>query len=222
MASEREELLIRARSVAQHSIAAQPMTPKEAQEWSQTHAMVIRRSGDLHRVVLDRLDDIREHIERGELSDRAIYHGRDESDFQIHIARELDRWKNVHGYVISREEEVDRKKMPDIRVAHSACNGHPVSIEIKIYENWSFPELQDALRRQLVGQYLRAYKSRHGILLLWSRPANAKKAQPGRKRVEGKMIGFREVVARLQAEADMLVRERSDIDALSVVGIDYH
>jgi hypothetical protein len=224
MASEREELLIRARSVAQHSIAALPMTPKEAQEWSQTHAMVIRSSGDLYRAVIDRLDDIREHIETGELSDRAIYHGRHESDFQKHIARELDHWKNVHGYVISREEEVDREKIPDIRVAHSACNGHPVSIEIKVYENWSFPALQDALHRQLVGQYLRADKSRHGILLLCSRPAKAKKAGPGpgRKRVDGKMIGFREVVARLQVEANMLVRERSDIDALSVVGIDYH
>jgi hypothetical protein len=231
MVAFRDVLLTHARRSPQRSAMALPMTPKEALEWSRHHAVPVRTTDDLYRVVLDRLDDISLDIQSGEFSERARFDAQDEAAFQVHLAGRLDSSRHVHRYEISREVEVDREKMPDIRVSHSACPGHPVSVEIKVFENWTFAELQDALHRQLVGQYLRPHRSRHGILVLCSRPKakhDAKKPRkkaerkPSRKRIKGKMRSFNEVVQMLRDEALALVASRPDIDALDVVGIDFH
>ncbi len=230
MTDHRDVLLHHARAGIQHSIQAMPMIPGEALEWAQNHAVPVRNADDLHRVALDRLDDIRMEVEGGEFSERDLFHAQDEDAFQKHIARALEFHQTVHHYVVSREEEGDREKEPDVRVSHSACAGHPVSIEIKIAENWSFAQLRDALYKQLVGQYLRPHKSRHGILLLCSRPEakrdkkKVKQATMKRKQwnVRGEMLGFGEIVRMLQHEARSLVSMRGDIDALDVFGIDFH
>ena len=39
-------------------------------------------------------------------------------------------------------------------------------IEVKIAENWTVEELEEALTDQLCGQYLRSADARHGILLI--------------------------------------------------------
>lgn len=44
--------------------------------------------------------------------------------------------------------------------------GAVVGIEVKIADNWSVAQLEEALERQLAGQYLRDARSRHGVLLL--------------------------------------------------------
>ncbi|NJK30956.1 MAG: hypothetical protein HC927_00330 [Deltaproteobacteria bacterium] len=230
MMAYRDVLLVHARRSPQRSPVALPMTPKEALEWGRSHAVPIRTADDLHRVVLDRLDDISEDIGRGEFSERERFHGQDEAAFQFHLAARLDSSKHIHCYEVSREVEVDRGKMPDIRVGHSACPGRPVSLEIKVAENWTFPQLQEALNEQLVGQYLRPQKSRHGILILCSRPEikqgkNTKKAvKPKRKQwmVKGKMRSFDDILQMLRDEAVALVTMTTDIDSLDVVGIDYH
>ena len=41
-----------------------------------------------------------------------------------------------------------------------------VSVEIKDTKSWLLKDLEDALRDQLCGQYLRDKSHRHGILLL--------------------------------------------------------
>lgn len=61
---------------------------------------------------------------------------------------------------------MDRLKKPDIRL-HVARPPAVVGIEIKIADSWRMPQLEAALERQLVGQYLRDARSRHGVLLLF-------------------------------------------------------
>lgn len=230
MADYRDVLLVHARRSPQRSAAALPMTPNEALEWCRSHAVPIRTADDLHRVVLDRLDDISEDIGSGEFSERERFHAQDEAAFQVHLAARLDSSKEIHRYEVSREVEVDRKKMPDIRISHSACPGRPVSIEIKVAENWTFAKLQEALHDQLVGQYLRPQKSRHGILILCSRPAakqdkKSKKATVPKRhqwKVKGKWQSFDDILQMLRDEAAALVVTRPDVEALDVVGIDYH
>jgi len=230
MADYKDVLLHHARHSPQRSVAALPMSPGEAFEWSRSHAVPIRTADDLHRVVLDRLDDISEDIARGEFSERERFHAQDEKAFQIYLARRLDSDREVHRYEISREVEVDREKMPDIRVSHSACPGRPVSVELKVAENCTFTQLQDALHKQLVGQYLRPQKSRNGVLVLCSRP----KSKPGKKRkkapktqrkrwkIKGNLHSFDEILQMLQEEACTLVATQTDIDALEVVSVDFH
>jgi len=215
MNRHRDILLRHVRHSPQRSLQALPMTPVESMNWSRTHAAPVRSADDLHRVALDRLDDVREHVERGESSSRALFEQADEKKFQPWFMEQLEL-RNRYGYTVHREEEADRKKMPDIRLAHSACPNHPTSIEIKVAENWTGPDLRKALFEQLVRRYMRASKSRHGILLLCSR-GNTKKWKLG-----GKRLSFSETLKFLQLEADALLAEQDDIDALTVVDIDFH
>ncbi|MEX1369129.1 MAG: hypothetical protein AB1Z98_38735 [Nannocystaceae bacterium] len=214
MSDNRDILLRHARHGPQRSPQALPMTPKEALDWSQSHAIPIRTADDLHRVALDRLDDIKEHVERGESSVRTLFELADEKKFQPWFMDQLEI-RNRHSYTVHREEEADRKKMPDIRIAHSACPNHPVSIEIKVAENWTGPKLRHALVDQLIGRYMRGEKSRHGVLLLCSRGKKRK------WRLGGKIRDFSDSLTFLQSEADAFAAKDDDIDALNVVGIDF-
>jgi hypothetical protein len=83
------------------------------------------------------------------------------------------------------------------------------------------------LRDQIIGQYLRNLESRHGILLLCSRPdatPKNKTQQATRKRweIKGARQDFAVLVASLRSEAAKLVTAMDEIDRLDVVGIDYH
>ena len=218
MADYRDVLLKHARQTPQLSVLARVMTPSEAIEWSLNHAMPVRTPLELYRVALDRLDDIKEDVERGESSTRELFTAADEKKFQPWFKQQLEQLEARHrqGYTVHREEEVDRRKLPDLRLYHSACGEHPVSIEIKVAENWTGRELIEALEDQLVGRYLRAAKSRHGILLLCSRGQRKKWRLGGKNR---ELVGAREF---LQAEADAIVHGSPEIDALLVVTIDFH
>ena len=55
-------------------------------------------------------------------------------------------------------------------------------MEIKVAESWSLNQLEDALKVQLVGGYLRDRHNRHGILLLVRQKARPRgwRAAPAR------------------------------------------
>ena len=94
-----------------------------------------------------------------------------------------------------------------------------MSIEIKIAESWSLNQLIEALQDQLVGQYLSQVNSRYGVLLLCSM---------GTPRVEGwknddhQLGNFADLVEYLDTLAKDIAKQRADIAALSVLGIDFH
>jgi hypothetical protein len=215
MADYRDLLLKHAQQAPQRSTEARPMTPAQAIEWDRNHAMPVQTANDLHGVALDRLDDIKQDVELGESSVRDLFASADEKKFQPWFKAQFET-RNRHGYTVHREEEADRKKMPDIRLAHSVCADHPVSIELKVAEEWTGPQLYGALVDQLVGKYMRAAKSRHGILLLCSR-GKRKRYQLG-----GTRMSLDEAREYLQAEADTLVQRSADIDGLAVVVVDFH
>ncbi len=192
-----------------------PMTCSEAIDWCKNLGRVVQSPDDLHQVALDRLDEIKDHIETGESNTRELFASADEKKFQPWLMNQLEL-RNKHEYTVHREEEGDRKKLPDLRLYHSTVANHPVSIEVKVAENWTGPQLEHALEDQLVRRYLRAAKSRHGILLLCSR-GKRKKWQLGQKNRD--LSGARTF---LQRKADALVSNSSDIDGLDVVTIDFH
>ena len=213
---QRNILLNQARlCLSKHSLQSKPMSLEEALEWSRNGVILIRNSDDLFRVVLDRLDDIRESVERDEFSYRQLFQEASEDLFQKWIADQLQS-EDKHGCSYTREEEAAEEKKPDIRVHHSNCAGTPVSIEIKVAENWNSRDLKEALHRQLVDLYLRKQKSRHGVLLLCSRGERKK----GRK--DPVCQNFSVLIDTLQCEADQRRSQSPDIDGLQVIGIDFH
>jgi hypothetical protein len=218
MAKYRDWFLHKAEQAAGRADSIAPMSPDQALEWGHEHVSIIRSSDDLFRVACDRLDDIRLEMEQGDFTYRELFNqpGKEvqEPHAQKWLVSELRR-RAQGRYSTTPEEEIDRKERPDIRLYHPECSG-PVSIEVKIYEKWTYQQLAYALENQLVGKYLRAATSNHGIFLLCAMGA------PVRKKTNGRFVSFAEVQAALAKEAERIIRERADAVALRVVGIDFH
>ena len=83
---------------------------------------------------------------------------------QRNLAREI-RQRGNGVYNVTREEEVADKKHPDIRLS-VANRDLKAAIELKIADNWTLANLEQALWSQLAGQYLRHSNCTAGCLLL--------------------------------------------------------
>ena len=112
----------------------------------------------------------------------------------------------------------DRREETDIRLHNPAAG--LVTIEIKPVDRgtgrYSIRELVSALENQLVGQYLRAAGSCHGILviaMLEQRPWNPRDGTG--------TIDFVELIERLNARAQEIAQTNHRVEALRVFGIDF-
>jgi hypothetical protein len=169
---------------------------------------------DLFQLALGRLETIRQGVECGPYSERELFlEGMEERKLQIWLAaRLLDTPGRRFG--VSREDEVDVQKEPDIHLHHPVGK---VCIEIKPLDarRYTANELIEALRDQLVGQYLGGLNSRHGILVLfllkertWQLPENGRASFP-------ELLEFMENKAK-----EILADTSSSIDNLKIFGID--
>ena len=118
---------------------------------------------------------------------------------------------------VMREDEVADAKQPDIRLATVGGIDQRVVLEVKIADKgWSLVDLEDALRKQLVGQYLRHANCRGGCLLL---------THHGRKKYwmhadTKKRLTFSEVVGILREKARALEQEHKHRISVEVFGLD--
>jgi hypothetical protein len=174
-----------------------------------------RSEAQLFKQVLARLEEIRTGVEDGPFSDRDVLRlGTSESHLQRWLAARLRDTPN-RRCSIHREEEVDRNKVTDIQLS---CRYGNVCIEIKALDatrSYSANSLADALRTQIVDQYLKGYNSVHGILVLfrldeksWDIPGG-EKSRP-----------FGELVQYLQCQAAAIKNASPGVRELLVVCID--
>jgi hypothetical protein len=213
MAGQREWLLTMADNLAGVSLG--PLAIEDAVRLA-TRGFAPRTSRELFNVVLDRLDDIRLELERGDFSARELFtqptKPTREEPVQKWLADRLKETSRGH-YTVHREEEVDNKKKPDLRLHNPGCGG-PTGIEIKVADRWQFTELESALTQQLAGQYLAAAASNFGALLLF---------YVGKKRrwkdANGNELTFEEVVGRLGLLAEKTV-DGKQVQGLRVVALD--
>ena len=195
-----------------------PRSPQDVAAFGAGGEMDPKTGDELYEIALDRLDDIREDIETGDFSDRHLFFPRmPEKDIQIWLSGRLHR-ESGGMYSVTREEEIDLSQKTDIRLHHPAAGC--VTIEIKPVESgsgrYSFNQLVAALQGQLVGQYMRAANSRHGILVVamlaerhWNAPAG------------GGRLRFAEVIDRFNAIAVEIVQSDRDVEKLCVIGINF-
>ncbi len=121
-------------------------------------------------------------------------------------------------YSVVREEEVDRLEETDIRLRNPAAG--LVTIEVKPVERgtgrYSFRELVSALENQLVGQYLRAAGSCHGILVIAMLEQRTWRPRDGTGPID-----FIELIERLNARAQAIAETDDRVESLRVIGIDF-
>ncbi len=134
---------------------------------------------------------------------------------QRYLAGKLhDKANGAYAAVEREPEDADRKK-PDIRL--SAVQGdQQVAIEVKLAENWSINNFRQALRNQLVGQYLRHESCKAGCLLLTCNSRKKYWKHPETK----KQVYFQELIKLLQTEAKVIEQEKNHEIRLAVFGLD--
>ena len=142
------------------------LDPKGISHLGDVYCRPPRSEDDLFQITLARLEVIKKGIEQGPFSDRVLFsNGMSESMLQIWLAARLLDTPNRH-FSVSREDEVDHRKKPDIHLHHQVGK---VCIEIKPADErrYSAKEFRQQLIDQLVGQYMGGLNSRHGILVLF-------------------------------------------------------
>ncbi len=214
LGSSRDFLLDAARERAELDAECPPWSVSDVLDFERNYETDPKTTNELLAIVTRRIEAIRQAIEQGDFSERGLFNAQtDEVLFQKWMAQRL-REVARDRYTVSREEEVDRFKKPDIRVRRPGLG--TICIEAKCAHKWSYNELLNALSDQLARKYLKDVASRHGILLL----ANMEKGHTWKPGPKSK-LGFLQVVTSLSEVARDLARQREDIDELSVIGIDF-
>jgi hypothetical protein len=173
-----------------------------------------RNEAQLYDQALARLEEVRTSIEEGPFSERVLFRpGIPEKHLQLWLAAKYQDTQNLR-FSVHREEEVDDDKRTDIQLA---CATAKVCVEIKPLDrtrSYSATSLvEDTLKRQLVGQYLKGRNSFRGILVLmqlddkrWDLPSATGQ-------------GFDELVGYLQNAADHIKLRTPAVAELHVFGI---
>lgn len=187
-----------------------PWTPGAVTAFEREQEALPATAADLFRIAVRRLHAIKTDLEVGDYSQRSILGpGTGEEAVQLWLADQL-RLRANGRYTVHREEHVDQAKRTDIRLHNAAVEG-PVCIEIKVVSRWTTGELEAALEKQLVGQYLRDQRSRYGIFLLF---------HTGEPPKQGRPLNFPDLLHWLDAKAQQLVTHHPRVDSLTVVGMD--
>ena len=167
---------------------------------------------DLFRLGVRRLENIKAWVETGEDSPRAdVRPELKETGVRRWLARQLVK-QNEPKIIVPEEWEIDAAKRPDLRLAVPGIA--PVSIELKVADEWSLNELLERLENQLVGQYLRDHRSRYGIyaLALFNKERTWKDTS-------GNLVDAHCMVSMLQARAAQIVSTRPDIHQVKVISV---
>lgn len=184
-------------------------------EFSQDGTKRPRNEGELYRVALSRLQDLKDELEEGDYSEAAVLrmaHG--ETDIRNVFVNRL-RHKSYLQYVVTPEDELADQTRPDIRL-HSAVVANAVPIELKVADNWTHREFLAQMNDQVVAQYMR--QSKYGVFLLVLKGTNNRKYW--RHSVTNGNLDFSALINDLQAYGDDLRERRCDVLGLKVIGID--
>lgn len=170
---------------------------------------------ELYQLCCARLDDIKLNLESGRDSEASLVKA-------IHEETEVRKWlgkrlesRSMGLYSKVEEEEYADATRPDIQFLNHNI-GVPVPVELKIADkpHWSYQIFHERLENQLIGQYMADERHRFGVFLLvnqgkdyWVRPDKVR-------------VGFDTLIAELQEYAELLIANRADIEAITVVGID--
>lgn len=211
--SDRLRLLAQQRTAADAEFEA--FSPEDVLTLERRYAAPPHDRDGLFAVMMDRLSDLADHLANDDFTTRrTLQNITQEEEMQQNLAERLDMRANG-AYRVTREEEVADRKETDIRLLAVKGNQKAV-VEVKITAKWSGPDLEKALRDQLVGQYLRDANCKAGCLLLtyhgeekhWEHPDTEER------------LDFSEMVAFLKDRARTLEEEHPHDIRLAVFGLD--
>ncbi|RAI27513.1 hypothetical protein CH339_09760 [Rhodobium orientis] len=218
--SEESWCLRRAKSMLERDSERAAWNEAEVLSFEQAFTAPIKNGIQLHAAVMHALQSFYDGLTNNDASICGLLQTfsqceeRDEAALRDAILSNLID-NNAQVFHSARENQVGRKKRPDIFIAGATCP-FQVAIEVKQADQWSGTDLFAALEDQLVGQYLYPENRRNGVLLLINTDPKKSWELPGRKR----RSTFAELMEALQVRADELSntegRERVSVFSIDV------
>ncbi|MBG0791714.1 MAG: hypothetical protein H0S80_14580 [Desulfovibrionaceae bacterium] len=213
--SSREIMLYLARMCAEKAAEPAPWKTEDVLEFARTGTSAPRTDRELFDLALLRLDDVKFNLEQGDASVAALLkRAKDEPEVRVYFTDEFRKAANGLYSIVPEEEMADKKK-PDLKF-HAMTVESTVPVELKIADNWSLADLKGQIHNQLVGQYLRAEKTRYGIFLLVCNGKSSWRDPAAGQRVDS----FDDLCRLLQQEADTPLKRDVEVEEIRVVGID--
>ncbi|MGO1078147.1 hypothetical protein [Inquilinus sp. CA228] len=205
-----------ARSKAERDSEIPAWSAKEVLGFERQHTAPVKTGADLLKVVMGVLVDIQRGLTAGDVTSRPLLErAASEDEVQNWVVEQIN-FRSRERFHAHREAQVAGGNMPDIILSSTAAPCQ-VAIEVKHGgKGWSFADLENALRNQLAGDYLKVAERRHGILLV-SHHKNRAWIDP----TTSKRLTFERLIEQLGAVAAELVENKS-LDPIEVrcVGID--
>ena len=204
-----------AKSKAEQEGDIKPWLPDQVKDFNDRLERTPKNHRELAELANLRLRDLKDDFEHGDSSIadilRTVTH---ETEIRKYIGREL-REKALGRYSIPQEEEFADAKKPDLRFHGNSFDG-PVPVELKLADNWTGPDLFERLENQLCGDYLRDNRSNRGFFVLVYRGEKVNWNPPGQE----KRMDFSKLVSALQNHWFKISPEYSNVDDITVIGID--
>ena len=124
-------------------------------------------SGDeLYSRVGDMIADVERELASEEFDRRGLFPlAILEADFRAWLGHALDSRRRP-WFSIVQEAETANANRTDLRIELRGTGNAIVIVEIKLLHGWTYHELSDKFRSQLVDQYLLTSRTRHGIYLI--------------------------------------------------------
>jgi hypothetical protein len=200
MARYRDRLIAIGREKLAQELDTDAMTEQEVIAFEENFEIAPRTRHQMAQLLASRLDDIDDLLRQDE-SPREFW---ETTEVERLLRRELAahlKQRSLNAYTTTQESATAEEKHTDIRLISTASVELQASIELKIGENgYTYRDLSDALRVQLVGQYMAPEYRRVGVLWISWR---------GEKTWEdpdtGVTMTFDEVISRLNTEAEALL-----------------
>jgi hypothetical protein len=210
----RDRMVILAHRHAAEDAEQEPWLASDVLSFAEQAEREPRSARDLFDLICNRLDDLKLDLEEGDASEARILKRVDqETELRTWFANRL-RLAARGRYSVPPEEELADATRPDLRI-HAPAVDAPVPIEPKMADKWSYAELVERLHNQLVGQYLRDVRSRFGVfLLVW------RGKKEWRDSGSSKQFSFGNLLERLEAQAELILRDHYDLEGIRIVGID--
>lgn len=214
LAKHREYVLRRAASRRRLDAEPDGWQPGEAAALASSFVQPVRSGNDLFALTIRRIRQLKDELEDADFRRReGLPTDGDEDRLQEWLARYFQE-RSSDQYIVHREVLVAYGKKPDLRLDTPPYP--PTSIEVKWADDCSYNELSKALSDQLIGRYMRARRSRHGLLLLGWKGTEKRWNSPA-----GALVDFQELVPQLNDEAATILDDRWDIDGLEVIGVNF-
>ncbi len=212
-------IMLHAKNKAEQDGDIVSWSPKQVRDFYEMLERTPTNHRELAELAVLRLLDLKDDLEHGDYSiSSTLQRGaKQETEMRNFIGWYL-REKAFGRYKISQEDEFADAKRPDLRFHGEGFDG-PVPVELKLVDkNWTGPKLFERLENQLCGDYLRDTRSTRGIfLLVYLGEYNTKHwTLPG----SNQRVDFAELIAALHEHWIRISPKFSDIDDITVIGID--